>query len=103
MGTCYKCKKKVSPDFNVCPYCGVDLSLEDELIEIENIPKKGVTIEFNYSASQSFEFAVKSAGSFDTFRKFGEDKKATYRVTVEQSKLASLNELLENLKGWRSR
>lgn len=101
MGICYNCNKKILPDFNVCPYCGVKLEIEQ--VEYEDVPGKGITIEFGYSSSQSFEFAVKSASKFETYLKFGDGKKSFYRVTVSQENIASLSELIENLKGWRNR
>lgn len=103
MGICYKCNKNILPDFKICPYCGADLNLNDVENVIEEVPAKGITIEFAYSSSQNFEFALNSAKKFDSFNQFGEGKKAIFRVSISKEELNELSELLENLKGWRNR
>ena len=114
---CPVCHYKNEPNSKFCQECGNKLlegtgqkskelskvTVINEVETIEDVPKEGVTIEFNYSSSQSFEFAVKSASEFKSFRKFGEGKKALYRVTVKENEMDRLDELIENLKGWRNR
>lgn len=71
--------------------------------DIEPAPINGITIEFPYSSSSLFEFALKAAMEFKTFKKFRDNKNAIYRVTVNEDEIYKLDELLENLKGWRKR
>jgi len=73
------------------------------IIDFESPPANGITVEFPYSTSQSFDFAVEAAQKFPTFKKYGQDKKAIYRVNVDPKDVNSLIELLEHLKGWRKR
>lgn len=75
----------------------------DVILTIEDPPRNGITVEFPYSTAQSFDFAVASARQFPTFKQFGTDKKAIYRVTVQPGETNSLADLLEHLKGWRKR
>src|SRR5690606_13826274 len=53
--------------------------------------------------SQTFDFAVEEASKFESYLKLGENKKAIYRVNVNEEEIESLEPLLENLKGWRNR
>lgn len=71
--------------------------------ELEPPPQAGITIEFPYSSSQSFDFAVKAAAGFPSFHQYGQEKKAIYRVTLQPAELDSALDLLENMKGWRRR
>lgn len=71
--------------------------------ETPPIPTKGITIEFPYSTSQSFEFAVSEARNLPSFQQFGEDKKAIYRVNIDPAEIESLFDLIEHMKGWRKR
>ena len=72
-------------------------------IEDEPVPKTGITIEFLHSGSQTFEFAIRAASSFPTYRKLGDRKRAMYRVTVPVEEIESLGDLLDYMKGWRNR
>ncbi|WP_240740154.1 hypothetical protein [Flagellimonas allohymeniacidonis] len=67
------------------------------------IPSTGITVEFNFSTSQTFDFAVEEASKFASYRMIGEGKKAVYRVNVPDTSIEELMPLLENLKGWRNR
>lgn len=71
--------------------------------EIEDPPGSGITIEFPYSSAQSFDFALNCAQRFSTFKQYGNDKKAIYRVTFQPADMDQATELVENLKGWRRR
>ena len=71
--------------------------------ELEPPPTSGITIEFAYSSALAFDFAVKSAREFATFKQFGQEKKAIYRVTIQANEMNSVMELVEHLKGWRRR
>ncbi len=73
------------------------------VVEIEPPANSGITIEFPYSSAQTFDFAVECARRFTTFRQYGEDKKAIYRITFDPQDMASALELVEHLKGWRRR
>ncbi len=72
-------------------------------VEIEPPPNDGITVEFPYSTAQTFDFAVEYAKRFPTFRQYGEDKKAIYRVTFDPRDMVSALGLVEHLKGWRRR
>lgn len=72
-------------------------------VKIEPPPTTTITIEFPFSTSQTFDFAVSEAAKHPSFKQFGEGKKAVYRVTYERSDLIAATELLEYLKGWRRR
>jgi len=52
--------------------------------EIEPPPEQGITIEFPFSTAQSFDFAVESAKRFESFRMFGDGRKAIHRVTFDE-------------------
>ena len=58
-------------------------------------PSSLVTIEFRYSSSPSYEFAVQEASKFPSYEKFGAGLKKFHRVTVSISELESLANLLE--------
>jgi hypothetical protein len=66
-------------------------------------PADGITIEFPFSASLGFEFAVQAAAKHPSFQQFGEGKKAIYRTTYPPAEMTSVIELVEHLKGWRNR
>lgn len=115
---CPKCGYPNESDSKFCQECGTLLqdaartrvqstshpqNSQSAVIEIEPPPKRGITIEFPYSSSQTYEFAVKSARKFPTFREYGEGKKAVYRVTFAPHEMNSAMELVEYLKGWRRR
>lgn len=82
--------RKASPAATACP-------------SIDPPPRDGITIEFPYSSAQSFPFALAEAQKFSTFKQYGEEKKAIYRITVAPSEIESTLELVEHLKGWRRR
>ncbi len=112
---CPKCSYKNEANSKFCQECGIELkgikinkssNLDESANEIKidtPIPENGLTIEFNFSSSQTFEFAVEAAKKFDSFIVIGEGKKAIYRVTVNEDEIEDLDELIENLKGWRNR
>jgi hypothetical protein len=70
---------------------------------IEPPPNDGITIEFPFSTAQSFDFAVEAARKFATFKQYGRDKKALYRITIQPNEMDLLTDLLEHMKGWRKR
>ena len=72
-------------------------------MEVEPPPNVGITIEFPFSTAQTFDFAVAEARKFESFRKYGEEKKALYRVTVSANELMLASNLIEHMKGWRRR
>jgi len=114
---CPNCQYSNEYNSKFCQECGTALNstskakyeskkLEPEpeiIVGIEPPPPNGITIEFPFSSAQSFDFAVETAQRFPTFKKYGQDKKAIYRVTVQSTEIHSLTELLEHLKGWRKR
>lgn len=108
---CPSCQTSNEPTARFCVSCGATLSTAasspasiPDLIELEPPPTFGITIEFPFSSSQSFDFAVAEARKHPSFKQFGEGKKAIYRVSIpDQADLAELVELATQLKGWRSR
>ena len=70
-----------------------------QVIEAEPIPYQGITIEFLYSSSSSFGFAVEAARALPGFKQLGEEKKAVYRVTFSMEHMDAALELVEYLKG----
>lgn len=73
------------------------------LTEILPIASAYITIEFPFSTSQTFDFAVKEASKHPSFEQSGKGKKVIYRVTYSPSEMATAIELVEHLKGWRNR
>jgi len=114
---CPKCRYANEPNSKFCQECGADLmerkqsptsaarsaNVVTEESEADPVPEKGVTIEFPFTAAQSFDFAVKEAAKLPGYQQFGKDKKAIYRVTLSPDQLGNASELLEQLKGWRKR
>jgi len=113
-GICLKCGHENEQDTNFCQKCGSSLKQEkkqpsvsaesptDEMKE-SKIPSSGITVEFPYSSSQTFDFAVEEAQKHPTFNQFGEAKKVIYRVTFSQEEMEAATRLVEKLKGWRNR
>jgi len=110
---CPSCSQTNNPGSNFCQGCGKNLGEKNktekekkkpevELIP-EPIPETGITIEFNYSTSQSFDFALAEARKFESFVQFGEGKKSTYRVNIPNDQVDQLDDLIEHMKGWRNR
>jgi hypothetical protein len=75
----------------------------DEVCNIDLPPSSGVTIEFRYSSSMSYEFAVQEASKFPTYKEFGSDKKKVHRVSVTIEELEIVANLIDLLKGFRNR
>jgi hypothetical protein len=108
---CRNCQHENEATAKFCAGCGASLSsvvggategppLTDSL---EPPPSAGISIEFPFSGSQTFEFAVDSASKLPGFRQFGHDKKVIYRVTLPPADLHLATDLVGFLKGWRSR
>jgi hypothetical protein len=112
---CPNCQYANESNSKFCQECGTPLlparpqgrakATENRasIVEIEPPSSNGITIEFPYSSAQTFDFAVECAKQFPTFRQYGEDKKAVYRVTFDPLDMASALELVDYLKGWRRR
>jgi len=115
---CPNCQYPNESNSKFCQECGLGLRgdassrtssrkgkspARETVAEIEPPTKVGITIEFPFSTAQSFDFAVECAKKFPTFKQYGDDKKAIYRVTLEPSKMISALDLIEHLKGWRRR
>jgi|GEM_PF-1811465 len=116
--TCKKCGTSNAPNSKFCQNCGSklvrktpepfifikakDIDATTELTETK-IPSSGITIEFRFSSSPGFEFAVEEARKHSSFKQFGEDKKAVYRVTYNREEMANAVILTEHLKGMRGR
>lgn len=115
---CSTCQYENESNSKYCQECGKSLILSNQsyksnnqyaespqiLIEkVEAPASEGITIEFPYSSSQSYSFAVETAEKFTSYKVFGKDKKVTHRVIVKENEIESLTELIDSLKGWRNR
>jgi ribosomal protein L37E len=114
---CPNCGQSNEPSFKFCAECGTPLyktmqeaqpktgtkQKEAQVVEVPPPPKVGITIEFPFSTSQTFDFAVKEATKHPSFAQFGEGKKALHRVTYDPADILMAVELVEYLKGWRRR
>ena len=100
---CQECGSPLRPEMVLEPSAVLPAKVAEPPVETEPVPLEGITVEFPFSSAQSFDFAVKEAAKFTSFRQYGQDKKAIYRVTIGKSDIKSLSELLEQLKGWRKR
>jgi hypothetical protein len=114
---CSSCGREVEPTAKFCPECGTPLhraptgkppverpqAPKTQIVEIEPPPSEGIAIEFLYSTSASFDFAVQAAQQFATFKQYGEGKKSVYRIALTPQEMDLALELVEYLKGWRRR
>lgn len=113
---CPVCQYSNESNSKFCQECGTPLrepnvktttkkidEAKPEIVTIERPPIVGITIEFPYSTAQSFDFAVEAARKFSSFKQFGQEKKAIYRVTIQPHDMDTVSDLLEHLKGWRKR
>jgi hypothetical protein len=102
---CSSCGCKNSIESKFCKECGSLLldAIVDPVDEDTPIPAEGITVEFSFSTSPSFEFAIKEAEKLPGYTKIRNAKKALYRVTVADSEVEKLSLLLDKLKGWRNR
>jgi hypothetical protein len=118
VATCPTCLYQNANGANFCQQCGTQLRetagrlaqtetkipvISKAVVEIAPTPGRGITIEFPYSSAQTFPSAFKSAKVFSTFKQYGVDKKAIYRVSFEPNEMNSAIELLDHLKNWRRR
>lgn len=116
--TCKNCGRVNESDSRFCQECGSVLNaaaagktkppskskvVDNTTPVLEPPPTSGITIEFPYSTAQSFDFAVAAAEALPGYRRFGDEKRAIYRVTVQPHEMSLLSELLDHLKGWRKR
>jgi double zinc ribbon protein len=115
---CPNCEYRCESLAKFCQECGASLikkngeketvknksqEAQSNKIEIDPPSMNGITIEFPYSTSQTFDLAIESSKMFTTFKQFGEYKKAIYRVTFQPDEMDTAIDLIEYLKGWRRR
>lgn len=116
---CTSCEFSNEHDAHFCQKCGDPLNqdrtaqeksvnegqitVEAEILELEEPPESGITLEFMYSTAQSFEFAVECAKKLSNYVQFREGKKAIYRITADPSEIETTLELINHLKGWRKK
>jgi len=105
MKTCKSCKQDgLQSDYAFCPYCGKPVGTKKpEVSEIGPVPNQGITIEFFYSTSSNFSFALEAAKKLPVFKQYGEGKKAVYRATFGKDNMDEASELADYLKGLRKR
>jgi hypothetical protein len=109
--SCPNCGRDTEPGTKFCPECGARLGktpgkrqqVKTAVIEVGPVPERGITIEFLHSTSASFDFALQAAQAFPSFKQYGDNRKATYRVTFPPDEIANALELVEHMKGWRRR
>jgi hypothetical protein len=73
-----------------------------EIVEEAPVPEMGLTLEFGYSTSSNFDFAVEAARQLPNFRQVGEGRKAQYQVNLPTSQITDSIELVGYIKGWKS-
>ena len=113
---CPQCGHDPGRDVKFCPECGARLdgvapsakrtkaaTPKAGILELEPPPGQGITVEFLYSTSSSFEFALQAAQALPNYRQYGEGKKAVHRVTFDLDSMDNALELADYLKGWRRR
>ena len=109
---CSNCSTQLDESAKFCPACGTAAgeskktkreTKTPEVSEVGPVPTKGITVEFFYSTSAKFDFAVEAAKKFSYFKQYGEGKKALYRVTFGNNEMDLAVDLVEYLKGWRKR
>ncbi len=109
---CKQCKYPNEQNSKFCQECGSSLfginkskdKKEIEVLTELSAPSTiGITIEFPFTSAQSFDFAIREASKFETFEKFGDGKRAIYRVNFLETELFRTKDLLDHLKGWRKR
>lgn len=111
---CVNCGHKIDKYASFCQECGSQLKMKqatesdgkkDATVKLkgEDTPSSEIKIEFPYSSSQTFDFAVEEAKKNPRFEICGEGKKAIYRVTFYQHEMEAAAGLAEHLKGWRTR
>lgn len=114
--TCAICNNILPDEAKFCPECGSSREPKSGSGRVTSKPRSerqapdpppppssGVTVQFPYSSSQTFDFAVKEASALPGYACYGSEKRALYRVTVPVDALETLLPLLEQLKGWRTR
>ena len=110
-GKCSTCGHQNAVNAKFCQECGTALqSSRSEqmtpstvtILEEEPVPINGITIEFGYSSSANFDFAVQAAELFSSLKIYGEGKKAVYRINFSQSEIESTIELVKFVRGWKS-
>ncbi len=114
-GECRSCGHTNAPNAKFCAECGSQLveapkkttarKKKDKAQPLEIPPPSpvGLTIEFPFSTSQTFDFAVAEAAKHPAFEQFGEGKKCIHRVTYANEDILTALELVNHLKGWRRR
>jgi len=110
-GKCSSCGHQNAINAKFCQECGSSLqpSQVDQIVpqkitvlDIEPIPTNGITIEFGYSSSANFDFAVQTAELCPYFKVFGEGKKAIHRINFDPVEIESTIELVKYVRGWKS-
>jgi len=106
---CRGCSYPNEANSKFCQECGLSLgvvttphAVPTQSFELP-FPPPGITVEFPFSTSGSFDFALDEARKLASFVQFGEGKKAVHRVTVEAHDINLLLPLIEQMKGWRRR
>ena len=107
---CLSCNTKINPSAKFCVNCGCKTgkSIKNcgEHVPAEEIipePGVGITIEFKFSTTMNFELAVDEATKHPSFKKFGDGRKSTYRVNVDEGKILKLLPLIELLSRIRNK
>jgi len=110
-GVCKNCGFRNSKSAKFCQECGATLTTIENnkefqsdvtILETESIPKSGITIEFGYSSSSNYDLAKYEAEMFPSLRVFGEGKKTTYRININNFDIDKTINLVKYIKGWKS-
>lgn len=114
---CADCSYDNEPNSKFCQECGASLAANSGRRAAASkpaaaaptalpTPSSGLTIEFAFSTSQTFDFTVAAASKQPSFARYGEGKKALYRVTYDPgnaSDMRAVVDLVALMKGWRNR
>ncbi|MGE5527777.1 MAG: zinc-ribbon domain-containing protein [Patescibacteria group bacterium] len=100
--TCPKCGKELSEGAKFCMECGASLL---QAIEPAAVPfEQGavLAVEFGRSTSVNYTSAVEMARDLPNYREFGNGKGIRHYFEVELKNFASISELFELVRYWKS-
>jgi RNA polymerase subunit RPABC4/transcription elongation factor Spt4 len=107
---CPGCGNTKIQGMKFCPECGSKLDQESlktgaeaTVVDAkEAVPQQGITIEFGYSSSQNYDFAVAEAKKFPVYMAFGNQKRIRHRVVIQPDEISQVTELVNYTQGWKT-
>ncbi len=101
---CPQCGYTNEGNSKFCQECGKTLGSEIvEAVTDGEAIEPLFSIEFPFSSSANYEFAVEAAKKSPSYVVEGEGKKLLHRTSFTKEQIDPLLELIERLKGWRNR